>query len=556
MAWIPDLPGLLGIIKRIEAGEDLIHNSFDLFWTFCNTSLSPDEFTKRLSQLREGLLGRNPAGHYTDPEIDDLIHRALEDPSTVVKAVIDRLDTLCKSKRIPYCQDQPEDIQSLYASVHMDSARLVRLLNLHNTSIETKTVLNTAFDTQFRCEKALGNYSNAPWPEIYSPSLKALGSFLSITQFHIQKAEGEYEEALVSVAKGIEIFQQVRLLVFPLRGQWARTFEEVQPYTVNSQLQQSAPWMDSLDSQELVNCFEAIRRGKRIKDRKQFASICQQLLNLCAETLWLKPKEKKNPWDIPGFNFQPTLAWQSNYWRFKNPWEKPTELKEVQDTDGEHWEPTLFWQRANWWAQSQLEPSEIQTLIQTKEDQAAEERLHRYFFDDELWELLPDRARSSLISADRDWFGGERARIEALLNHLKVATEELLLHGLWEPLGQWVTNQGDKPEDRQYFLDLKTELDGKGFIPDISHYEIICRMNITTAFLKKNAVKPEDRQWFFVELPKSLKRLRKARRRAEHESSGKWTHLELQKFIAEFLGIGQSGVLPRLTRVLLAHRST
>ncbi len=223
---------------------------------------------------------------------------------------------------------------------------------------------------------------------------------------------------------------------------------------------------------------------------------------------------------------------------------------ELRDGDGKYWEPTLFWQRANWWAESQLDASELRQWRMEREDQAAERRLETYFFDDESWRSLSERARSSLVNADRDWFSGANTRSEALLNELKIATEEILLHGLWDSLDRWVAGPGRERKDIQVFLDLKAALAKAGLTPDLNHYEQLCRTAVAGAFLKRNGATGTERRWFAQQLPKRLRKLRNARRRAEHETASTWPRAQLKEFVAEFLGIGQPGIIPRLTKLL------
>ncbi len=547
MGWFPSLPGLLVTLKRFEAGENPIQSAFDLFWTFCDSSLNREEFDNYLNAVSEELTRRG-SPLFIDPEIEGIMESALRDTEGIVQGVIARLDALCEDKRVPYLEGHAEDLPALYVSAHLESARLVRLLNWHGLSNESKAALGLAAEMQSRCEKALGDYKSAPWPAIYSPSLKAIGSFLNATRFHIQKSEGEYEEALVSVAKSIEQFQETRILLLPHRGKWASTYEEVLLYTVIGRLQQSAPWMDSLDAQAVADCFEFVRSGGRIKDRRQFVSTCQRLLNFSTETPWLKPKQELGVWDALQSKMQQPFSFQPIDWNAS--WQTQRQIEELRDGEGKYWEPTLFWQRANWWAESQLDQSELQQWHMDREDQAAERRLAAYFFDDETWGALSERARSSLVNADRDWFSGANARSEALLNELKIAAEEILLHGLWEPLDQWIAGPGRKRNDRQAFLNLKADLAKKRLAPDLSHHERLCETTVAGAFLKHKGVTETERQWVVQQLPERLKKLRNARRRAEHETVNAWTRPQLKGFVDEFLGIGQLGIIPRLTKIL------
>ena len=100
--------------------------------------------------------------------------------------------------------------------------------------------------------------------------------------------------------------------------------------------------------------------------------------------------------------------------------------------------PLTYWNWASGWLEAQLQPSDLRKLLDRQIDHEAERRLKTYFFEEALWQKIPDRAVKSLISADRDWFTGSGARIESVLSELTVAVEELLMQGLWPRLKKWV----------------------------------------------------------------------------------------------------------------------
>jgi len=193
----------------------------------------------------------------------------------------------------------------------------------------------------------------------------------------------------------------------------------------------------------------------------------------------------------------------------------------------------------------------LRELLNEREDIASEKRLRTYFFGDEAWIKLPERVKSSLISADRDWFSGTVARKEAVFNELRIAAEELLHNGLWKPLEQWIQNRKKNNNDTKQFIDRRQELSEKGLMPTLLDFERTCRLSITDAFLKEKGISNEKRIWFCNQLPKSLYHLRRARNRAEHESADQWTRQDLSKFYDEFIGIGRPGILPELCRILL-----
>jgi len=288
-------------------------------------------------------------------------------------------------------------------------------------------------------------------------------------------------------------------------------------FGITTDIRQSVSWIQSLKPQMPYDCFEALKAGGKINDPSMIIEACELLAHI----------------------------WET--------WLYPDEFSRVVDEEG-----TLvfadYWSSAAGWVEAHMQPSELRELLNERRDRDAERRLSTYFFGDKLWIVLPERVKNSLVSADRDWFSGASARTESILNELRIATEELLLCGLWKPLEQWVVSQGGKCGGRQDFLNFKAELASKGWVPDLFHLERACRMSITDAFLKNKGVPPKERRWFLEELPRSLSRLRRERRRAEHESSNQWTRQELSKYFAEFIGIGRPGILPELCRILLFQK--
>lgn len=181
--------------------------------------------------------------------------------------------------------------------------------------------------------------------------------------------------------------------------------------------------MKNLDPQEPVDCFEAIRNRNSGKDLKDIANICSFFVTVAK-------------------------AW----------WPNEEQEIEVKDAKGEPWSLPEYWQHALGWVEAQLQPSELRNLLNEREDQLAEQRLRTYFFGEVLWAKLPERARRSIISADRDWFNGSVARIEAILNELQIATTELLIIGLWNPLEEWIKRNNTEQVDANQFYELQNDL--------------------------------------------------------------------------------------------------
>jgi len=407
--------------------------------------------------------------------------------------------------------------------MNIEAARLFRMLKIEAYSEKTREILSNAISAFNRCNNQKEGLEVSSFSLEHSISLKAIGSFLYINQFLIQKADGDYENAMISLKESILHIQAARAISMLPKIDSSIMAPEIPSigfHLGNKDIRQSVPWFLSIEPQLFVDCFEALRIRGHITDIENIIEVCR------------------------------TIAYVSN-----ESWLASARKADVKDADGYYWEfASDFWQHALGWLEAQLKPSELRELLHERLDRDAERRLSTYFFGDELWVRLPERTKSSLISADRDWFSGSGARIEAILNEIKIATEELLLQELWKPLEQWFVNEGYHHQGTQDFLTFKAELVTRGRVPTILDLERICRMPLMGVFLTGKGVLREDRVWFLQKLPTSLYHLRIARNRAEHESGNQWTRQELCKYFTEFIGIGRSGVLPELCRILLFQK--
>ncbi|MFC2012475.1 hypothetical protein ACFLVU_05030 [Chloroflexota bacterium] len=514
MSWLPSPTRLIVLFKSIEREENPLQDATELFWLFCMKSLSPDEFRDRVLFWIDKHLEDSPkGGGFIDSDVRDII---LQGPASVSKIIVDRLDALCEMKRVPYIPDEIGDAESLYVSTLLESSHLIRLLKTDGYSDRTREILTHALNTLARFNKQKIGQQNPLWQKEYSTFIEAVGEFLYITQFLIQKSDGEYENSMISLAGGIAHYYMTEATILDRTkpGITEPLLLEFLDYV--TKYHQELPGIYGLDRQLPVDCFEALRKGERILDPKNIAAACE----LFATT-------------------------------YRNWWILDEDEKEVKDADGNEWEVIDFWHHASGWLEARLQPSELRELLNEREDSASEKRLRTYFFGDELWIKLPERVKSSLISADRDWFSGTVARKEAVFNELRVAAEELLHSGLWKPLEQWIQNLKIHSNNTKWFMDRRQELSQKGSMPTLLDFERTCRLPITDAFLKEKGTSNEKRTWFCNQLPKSLYHLRRARNRAEHESTDQWTRQDLSKFYNEFIGIGQPGILPELCRILL-----
>jgi len=126
MSWLPDAPHLIRLLRRIEKGEDPLQDATELFWLFCMKSLSPDEFRDRVLYWIDKHLEDSPkGGGFIDPDVKEII---LQGPERVAEIIVDRFDTLCEDKRVPYRPDENDDPAALYISTLLESGRLIRLV--------------------------------------------------------------------------------------------------------------------------------------------------------------------------------------------------------------------------------------------------------------------------------------------------------------------------------------------------------------------------------------------------------------------------------------------
>lgn len=551
MRLIPGIPTTLVAIKRMEEGHDDLLNSANLCWLFCNSDFSVKGFKERIAFEFKNIQEKN--GEYMDPEITSLIVQGAREPEKVASLLAKRLDTLVLKKQVPYA-GQIDDPRTVFVSAHLEAARLISTIEDEGFSENVMEILRGALDCVSRCEFAIEVKEAAPWPKYLTVSLKAVGCLLILTRFSIEKQHGEYEMALKSFINAIDRLIDTKMLYRSVQAEEFRQFRERRigdkpkepqeltehdylAHTVKSALSSLSdtalsgiaapftdnrfpPWLRTLTFQAPADCFEGIRSQTKVLDSKALASVCRSLIQKCQEDT-------------------PILAGNSI----------------VSDARGTDWEPDIYWYHALGWTEGLLTPSDLRESLQQGEDVAAEKRMRAYFFDDTLWSSLPQRTRRSLVNADRDYFGGANSRKEAILNELKVAAEEILLDAIWKPLNEWILEKDERRSLGRDFVALEDGLRRRRHAPTLVDFEKMCRMNITQRFLKIKGFSERDLTWLSIELPESLRKLRRVRDKAEHESAG-YTHDILSNHFNRFMGIGEPGVIVLLARLFYGEAST
>ena len=294
--------------------------------------MNPEEFKERTEFWINKQLEDSPkGGGFIDPETRANI---LQGPEKLTQIIIDKLDKLSEEKFVPYHPDEKDDAITLYIFTHIEASRLAQFLKSEQYSERTREALSNTIKSFSRCRNAF-SYSNVPWPKEYSVSLEAVGSFLYITQFWLQKSEGIYEDALKSLFWGFSQNMMVSL-AFPENGFPNRKAITLL-YSINKigNIWECAPWMKDLDPQAPVDCFEALRDRNNFKELEDIAHMCAFFVTV-------------------------TKSW----------WPDEEDEIEVKDVKGRLWSLPEYWQHALGWTEAQLTPSQLKAIIGEREEQA------------------------------------------------------------------------------------------------------------------------------------------------------------------------------------------
>lgn len=151
----------------------------------------------------------------------------------------------------------------------------------------------------------------------YSVSFEAVGSLLSITKYHIELADGNYENAFKLIQQGLSHIQTAYTLYhipgFPRLDIGFMQVPSI-PYTStpdsHSDFRSSFPWFKELTMQEIVNCFEKIRTSPKIQDLEGISDVCEYL-EYNAGASWLYRDDDKSIKDSEGYYWETA----ESYWR-------------------------------------------------------------------------------------------------------------------------------------------------------------------------------------------------------------------------------------------------
>lgn len=530
MSWLPPITHTYGKFRQLESDENPLKDSTELFWLFYSGTLSPENFVENINGWKE----RAPdAAGFFIPEQKAFMLKAYENPDEATQILVDKLDLLIEKKRVPYIPDEPDPLIALYIHLHLEATRLFRLLKAQAYSEKTRESLDNAFASFRRAKEILASDLPQSLEPEYMVSFEIIGSFLYLKSFLVNKNDGEYESALVYFNEAMQLLHSAQAIINANKRHVLDSRLDV-PYskTFTSDVIKDVLKTDIIPPQTIVDCFESIKIGGEISDTKNLAAICESLINI-SEELW-KPDDK--PQYISLEYLEPVPE---------------NNTKRIIDSNGYPWESISdFWLYSLSWVEAQLNPSEFHKILQRKDDLASEQRLKNYFFGEELWEKLPERARRSLISADKDWFGGTDIRIESILSQLNIATEEILFYGLWLKIEEWGRTMNNSVALVKEIQNTKKQLSTKKGRSQLRVLADLCKKPLVEEFLKVKRIEQGERNWCSKSLPGRIHALQDQRNKAEHESGKNWTRGELGKYYNEFIGIGEVGILPRLGKLL------
>jgi hypothetical protein len=416
--------------------------------------------------------------------------------------VLETLKTLEKASRVPYEPDTEPDYSDLVVYANIAACYALLLKERDDLSEDVRDMLEEAWRALHRFGI---EHMSADDQEEFSRSLCGLVSVVLVELFRVRHIDGNYEEALHLFAQALSYASDTLLAAFGEEAIefWRLKYEEYIPII-------------NVNAQEAVDVFENLRTSAKTRNWRQIAADCR-MINLSWGDCLGSSQEFRNPEEV------------------------------VIDREGQEWQWSSFWEQAWGWVKAKMEPSELLEEMKLAEDEHAEQRLKTYFFHG-LWHYLPDRARQSLVEADRV-LNSAIGRREAIPNELRLATEATLLPMLWHPFTEWIDNQPHRSLKDLRFIDMQKKLAQKQREPSLANLIEMWKTDAFDQFLGKAFPKEEERS-FIANLSQPLIELNRERRKAERPPSKPASQIvNVVPVFRKFIGIGCEGILPRLAQI-------
>ena len=457
-------------------------------------------------------------------------------PTKLEEALLEKLAEYELDCRVEYFPDQDwiEVLDDMLVYIYIAAAKALRLKLKDGYSEETRQSLESAFRIATRY---------APNPDVYEiedapgvPSQYAAIGMVLKELFRVYKLDRKYEEAFRYLALSIRFlgcaFTSTSYIAE--EGEWSTDerrqaydlWDRMSPYfrtdhpTAHPEIllmsEPRQPIFD-VDPLEAIEAFRLLKEDGKNRDVawKQVAKDCETV---------------------------------GNYWGVCLGYEDFVLNELMEDPDGKERSWFQLWTLNQGSAQNELEPNKLRDYLRDerreREDEQAERRLRTYFFDEGIWNILPELAKRSLVSADREWFSSSRSRFESVFNDLMKAAEILFYDFLWEAVGKSEGGLGFLQ-----FINKTKELDDTLKQPGISEYIWLLEQPFFKEFAGKSNLAPQEIRFLTVNLKTALKDLRYQRNIAQHELKREWKRQEVKGYLNKFLGVGYPGILPLFAEI-------
>ena len=476
-------------------------------WLTSSDLTSEDEIVGIVARIREGIT-EYEAAH-----------------STMYRSCLELLPDLVSRHRPEIRPDGYVLDRDAITYIHLAVGNALMLENIERAKSEryweliedALTVIKTP-----RTESIPSWYSKRPEiQESIEISVLLVEAYIWANLFHKSFLQNDFEKALECLNEAAalceeicdenaEAFHQDSLGVFEWMAKRPKDYPAIQTIEIGAHL-----IAHIVPAQKAVEAFEGVfKDDQRSTDWDQIAEICRSLGNI---------------------------------------WEHYRVGVMVQSAiTGEYTEAVTYWQIARALAEQKISPDAVVDVVRAARDRETETRLRLYFFPEE-WKNMPEKARASLISADREYERADGKR-PIIFDHLRSATRAIIVEKFWKPYHEYLREKARAGlKDTRDLDSVKRIIEDELAEPDLAP---LLKAPYFDEFLRTTSDDPR----FIRRLPNKLMELNKWANKVSHEHHWGYRGFEsrVRDTYAEYLGIGRSGILPRLMRLRpnRNHRNT
>lgn len=521
MFWLPEPLSLAVLLGDLESGVDAPTAASTFAWNCILNPFSTVEFRDRLQVIRGLEEKRDDETGFLNSETRQQFVAELEKPGHFADWLSNRVDAVTKRFFRPYEPDEIPDPEDTYCYAHLQAGRAALLLKSEPFGEETLYAVDESLTSLARLDLIARREWGVlirDWP------VRLLSTFLLAARYKIEREKGDFESAIKTLAstadayydavaetnvdfdpKPINVFGDPDVDIRREMLEIRRYIDVPEPFRPD-EMDSRFGWMTEIEPESVKECFTAIKLGPPVHDFKELAQACHSLAD------W--------------------------------------ELAAVAGFSGRDDVWVEFWAGAAGWCDAQVTPSDLRDLLREREESAAVDRLRTYFFRDG-WHLIPLRAQRALVNVDRTINHHTHGRFEALLNELRIATDEFLWATLWNPLSEWVTNRRmQDPEDLDFQgLLVKISETNNGENPSLRYFGAMLRTHAFRTWIEHQHLAEPDIQFLRRDLSTAIRALQQRRNSAEHDLGDQIPTTEVTAIFDLFLGIGGTGILPGLLRI-------